>query len=269
MRKSCLALAVLFLLSTYSLPQESLTNDSVIKMVKAGLSDDLVITAIKSKPGQYDSTVDGIIALKAAGLSDKVVAALVARASGVPSAPVASGLSTPVSGQIPQPTALAAQVTVSPTQQVPLPPPTPQFHSTDGKVRIYVTDHQIVESNLVIRGAAAAAHSQAGDDPRMVEVQADMVKECPAFVVASNNPDRADYILVFRRRGGERSSMFAFGGLSGLALSAAAKVDGASLFELSGDMVYATKKNTVEKAIKDTCQHVPVPAQRSIYTPAQ
>ena len=157
MRKSCLALAVLLLLPTYSLSQESLTNDSVIKMVKAGLSDDLVITTIKSKPGQYNSTVDGIIALKAAGLSDKVVAALVARASGVPSAPVASGLSTPVSGQIPQSTALAAQVTAA-----PVPPP---FHSTDGKVRIYVTDHQIVESNLVIRGAAAAAHSQAGTIP--------------------------------------------------------------------------------------------------------
>lgn len=262
MRKSSLTLVLLCLLPLLCVAQEALNNDSVVRMVKAGLSDDLVISAIKFKPGKYDSTVDGIIALKAAGVSDKVVSALVSRASGDPLVPTNLNVSSQQSpSALPQ-----TQNMASPTQQVPPPPP---FHSTDGKVRIYVTDHQIVESNLVIRGAAAAAHSQAGDDPRMVEVQADMVKECPSFVVASNNPDRADYILVFRRRGGERTSMFAFGGLSGLALSAAAKVDGSSLFEISGDMVYATKKNTVDKAIKDTCQHVPLPTARPVYAPAQ
>ncbi len=56
--------------------------------------------------------------------------------------------------------------------------------------------------------------------------------------------------------------MFAFGGLSGLALSAAAKVDGASLFETNGDMLFASKQNTVEKAIKDICDHVPAPNAR-------
>jgi hypothetical protein len=104
------------------------------------------------------------------------------------------------------------------------------------------------------------SHTQAGDDPRTVEVEADILKVCPAFVMASNNPDRADYVLVFRRRGGSRSSMFAFGGLYGLAFSAAMKVDGASLFENDGDMVFATKQTTVEKSIRDICAHIPPPA---------
>jgi len=48
-------------------------------MVKAGISDELVISTIKSKLGHFDASVDGIIALKTAGVSDKVVAAIVAK----------------------------------------------------------------------------------------------------------------------------------------------------------------------------------------------
>ena len=40
--------------------------------------------------------------------------------------------------------------------------------------------------------------------------------------------------------------MFAFGGLAGLALSAASKVDGASLFAANGDLVFATQQRTWE-----------------------
>jgi hypothetical protein len=72
---------------------------------------------------------------------------------------------------------------------------------------------------------------------------------------------------VFRRRGGSRSSMFAFGGLTGLALSGAMKVDGASLFQADGDMVYATKQSTVEKAIKDVCAHIAPPTVAQASTP--
>jgi hypothetical protein len=230
--------------------QQALNNDSVIKLVKAGLSDDLVVSTINASPGAYDTSADGLIALKTAGVSDRVVATIVVKASAPPLAPT----------QIAPPSASAPPA-------APQPPP-PPFHSTDGKIRIYVTDHPIFESNGMAmasgnrHGASASgsSHTQAGDDPRTVEIQADILKMCPAFIMASNNPDRADYVLVFRRRGGERSSMFAFGGLYGLAFSAAMKVDGGSLFENNGDMVYATKQNTVEKAIKDICDHIPAPA---------
>lgn len=135
----------------------------------------------------------------------------------------------------------------------------------DGKIRIYVTDSQMFESTGVIRGSsnatnsasAAAFHTQAGDDPRTVEVQADIMKACSTNIIVTSDQSRADYALVFRRRGGARTAMFAFGGLSGLALSAGMKVDGASLFERNGDMVYATKKRTVESTIKDVCLHIP------------
>ena len=252
MRKSFLALTLL-VCSSLLAAQQALNNDSVIKLVKAGLSDDLIVSTINASPGSYDTSADGLIALKTAGVSDKILAAVVQKASSSAVTNTQPNSTVPVS-PLPQPASSAT-------------PPPPPFHSTDGKLRIYVTDHPIFESNGIAmasgnrHGASAGAtsHTQAGDDPRTVEVQADIVKVCPAYIMASNNPDRSDYVLVFRRRGGERSSMFALGGLTGLALSAAAKVDGASLFENNGDMVYATKQNTVEKSIQDICAHIHAP----------
>jgi hypothetical protein len=251
--------------------QQALNNDAIIKLVKAGLSDDLIVSTISASPGTYDASADGMIALKAAGVSDKVVAAIVTKAA-VP-APVPTPAPAPVTNTV---------TTPSPTPQAPPiqppapPPPLPPFHSTDGKIRMYVTDHPIFESNGVARatadrhGASAAgvSHTQAGDDPRVVEVEADILKVCPNFIVASNNPDRSDLVLVFRRRGGSRTAMFAFGGLAGLALAGTMKVDGASLFQPDGDMVYATKQSTVEKAVRDVCAHIPPPATAPSPTPA-
>jgi hypothetical protein len=239
--------------------QQALNNDSVIKLVKAGLSDDLIISTINASAGAYDTSADGIIALKTARVSDKVVSAIVTK--------VAAD-AQPVQSPIPP---LPPMFTQAPAARQAAPPP-PPFHSTDGKIRIYVTDHPIFESNEIAKAAgnrhggsaAEVSHTQSGDDPRTVEVQADILKVCPAYILASNNSDRSDYVLIFRRRGGQRSSMFAFGGLTGLALSAGAKVDNASLFDNSGDMIYATKKSSVEGAIKDVCAHIPPPAVASI-----
>jgi len=256
MRKSFLA--ILFLaFCPLLLAQQVLSNDAVVKLVKAGLSDDLIVSTINSQSGNYDTSTDGLIALKAAGVSDKVVSAIVAKAA-APSIPSPTAIANPGAVQVLAPQAAAPQPPAQPA------PPTP-FHSNDGKVRMYVTDHPIFESNGIAKAsgdrhggsAAAVSHTQAGDDPRVVEVEADILKVCPTYIVASNNADRSDLVLVFRRRGGSRSAMFAFGGLAGLALAGTMKVDGASLFQADGDMIYATKQNTLEKAVRDVCAHIP------------
>jgi hypothetical protein len=73
----------LFLISGPALvAQQQLNNDAIIKLTKAGLTDDLIITTINANPGTYDTTTDGLIALKKAKVSDKVVSALVMKASG-------------------------------------------------------------------------------------------------------------------------------------------------------------------------------------------
>jgi hypothetical protein len=78
-------LAVLFVLCcTILTAQQTLNNDAVIKLAKAGLSDDLIITTINASPGSYDTSADGLIAMKGAGVSDRVVAAIIAKNTGGP-----------------------------------------------------------------------------------------------------------------------------------------------------------------------------------------
>lgn len=80
MRKNILA--VFFLVfCPLLIAQQALNNDSVIKLTKAGLSDDLIVSTVNSQAGAYDTSTDGLIALKTAGVSDKVVAAVVAKAA--------------------------------------------------------------------------------------------------------------------------------------------------------------------------------------------
>lgn len=57
--------------------QPTLDNDAIIKVVKAGLSDDVVVGMITNQPGLYAVTPDDVISLKNAGVSDRVIAAMV------------------------------------------------------------------------------------------------------------------------------------------------------------------------------------------------
>jgi hypothetical protein len=71
--------------------QQTLNNDSIIKMVKAGLSDEVILATINSSGGQYSTSPDALIALKQAGVTDKVITAMVTKgASPGPAAPSAS-----------------------------------------------------------------------------------------------------------------------------------------------------------------------------------
>jgi hypothetical protein len=85
MRKTVLAVVFLVFGSLLT-AQQKLNNDGVIKMVKAGLAEEVIAAAVSSSPGEYDTSADGLVALKTAGAGDKVVAAIVGKASGVTTA---------------------------------------------------------------------------------------------------------------------------------------------------------------------------------------
>jgi hypothetical protein len=51
--------------------QEVLTNDSVVKMVKAGLPDAVIIQKIRVSERKFDTSADALIKLKGAGVPDK------------------------------------------------------------------------------------------------------------------------------------------------------------------------------------------------------
>ncbi len=57
-----------------------MSNDSVLRMHAAGLSDDLILQTIAAQPGRYSTGPDDLITLKQAGLSDAVLAAMANKA---------------------------------------------------------------------------------------------------------------------------------------------------------------------------------------------
>lgn len=79
---------------------DKMTNQSVIDLTKAKMSDDVIITAIQSGTPAFDTSSKGLVALKNAGVSDTVMKAILsANASPAPAAtPAAASSSSMAAG---------------------------------------------------------------------------------------------------------------------------------------------------------------------------
>ena len=62
--------------------QAPIDNEGVIKLVKSGMTEDLIISVIQQQPGNYVLGADDFVTLKAAGVSEKIIAAMLARRKG-------------------------------------------------------------------------------------------------------------------------------------------------------------------------------------------
>jgi hypothetical protein len=120
--------------------QQTLNNDAVIKLAKAGLSEDLIVSTINSQAGTYDTSADGIIALKTAGVTDKVVAAVVAKAN------------------VPTTTAVPATAAPAPSAPDPDDPASPH----DPGVYLLTTDHSGQRKMVFVERAGAGNAKTAG-----------------------------------------------------------------------------------------------------------
>jgi len=138
--------------------QEVLTNNSVIGMVKAGLSEAVIIEKIRTSERKFDTSTDGLIKLKAAGVPDKVIEAMVS--GGAPAAPAAgssqgdpaiahvSGTASrplkPVHGEM----ETSAAPFVGSRQEVVLPKPRADYRMTD-KQPVFATNLTVEQWALV------------------------------------------------------------------------------------------------------------------------
>ena len=86
MRKLSFVAVILVSLSLVAFGQEALTNASIVKMTKAGLGDDLIVSMVQNQPGHYDLNPDSLVSLKKDGVSEKVLAAMAAK-NAAPTAP--------------------------------------------------------------------------------------------------------------------------------------------------------------------------------------
>jgi hypothetical protein len=69
--------------------QETLTNESIIKLVKSGMGEQLILNVIRQQPGNYSMAADDLVALKEAGVSERIISAMLSRGRGP--APAADG----------------------------------------------------------------------------------------------------------------------------------------------------------------------------------
>jgi hypothetical protein len=61
---------------------EVLTNDSIVKLVKAGMSEEIIVNMVKAQPTRFDVSVDGLLTLKSNSVSDKIINEMVLRGQG-------------------------------------------------------------------------------------------------------------------------------------------------------------------------------------------
>ena len=101
---SILVLAVVSLTlldATSPAAQDVLTNDAVVAMKKAGLSDSVIIAKIRASQTKFDVNTQALIRLKGAGLSDQIIEAMVTHpgpAGSVRSVPAATPAAPPAAG---------------------------------------------------------------------------------------------------------------------------------------------------------------------------
>jgi hypothetical protein len=195
--------AIVFLASCYLLLAQEvergsikeMSNGSVIKLMKAGLSDDLIVSAISALPGSYDTSSDGLIALKAANASDKVVAAIVLKASSTSvsaTSPVSSAPPTAeLSGSGP-----AAQASVPPVaQDATRKSSAPAQGNLNGSVlAAEMPAEKAVVPRVFLQSASKGTNRNAARDQSM-EMSKDLEKDCPGVRVTINQ-QMADYVIL-------------------------------------------------------------------------
>ena len=82
LRRLCVVAAVLFALTALARAQggQALTNDDVVKMVRAQLAASVILTTIQSASTRFDLSPAGLITLKEAGVEDRIIEAMQAKA---------------------------------------------------------------------------------------------------------------------------------------------------------------------------------------------
>jgi hypothetical protein len=71
-----------FALAFVLFAQEPMNNDGVIKLVKSGLTEDLIINVIQQQPGSYTFGASDLVMLKEASVSEKIISAMLAKGKG-------------------------------------------------------------------------------------------------------------------------------------------------------------------------------------------
>lgn len=95
--------------------EDVMTNQTVMELVKAKTSDELIISLIKDSKTDFDTSAKAVLQLKKAGVSDAVIQAMRAKAGGQPAtaSDVPAGSGSSATGESsPPPTGLPSEIGV-------------------------------------------------------------------------------------------------------------------------------------------------------------
>ena len=231
------AVACICLLLTQPLfAQELLNNETIIKLTKAGVGEEIIVGMVSQQPGKYSLSADDVIALKKAGVSDKVLAALVLRNSGgsaQPTPSVAARLKSP--GDSTPPPALPSDATSTAAPS-----------SADGHTRVYVTDSQSWEMR---RGWSAgelngtsdnAGYQSGGARPQTAEIIKTFNQRCPEVTI-TNNIQKADFAVTLDRVGGKNI------------INHHNKI---VVYNRGGDDIFSVSARELGNSVKDACEAI-------------
>jgi hypothetical protein len=142
-----LAVLLLFLVAATASAQEVLTNDAVVAMKKAGLSESIILAKIRGSKAKFDTSTQALVGLKQAGLSDAVIEAMVSHAgpSGGPTGAPAAAVKPGAADGVPQ--VRDAIFHVRGPQYVEM---TPAIASVETNFQVFSS-----KSELVLRGRKA------------------------------------------------------------------------------------------------------------------
>jgi len=63
---------------------EPINNEGIIKLLKSGMTEDLVLNVIQQQPGNYAFGTNDLLTLKEAGVPERVITAMLAKSKGEP-----------------------------------------------------------------------------------------------------------------------------------------------------------------------------------------
>jgi hypothetical protein len=233
----CLAICPLLL------AQQTLNNDSVIKMVKMGFPQEAIINAINHSPGTYDTSPDGLVILKNAGVGSNVLSAMVLK--GMAPAPSSALGALTVSGPPPTPPHTLPAPNAPSSAQPPLAggsaAPVPSM-SVD-RPRVFITDSSSWEMRGAVGGSSSgfAGASSGGARPQTAEIIKTFGQRCPSVVINSR-AQTSDYVVELDHEGGK-----------GL-LTHKDKV--AVFVQTSGDSIFSKSTLSVGGSVQDACDSI-------------
>jgi hypothetical protein len=183
-----------------------LTNQDIIDMARAGLSDDLIIAKIRSLSGadsaKFDTGVEGLKALKAANVSDAVIKVMID----------------------PTPPAVAASApgSTSPARDPNLPPPEVGVYWKDGPTFVFIEGQALSQAKAGGRAGSFFTYGIRGEHWDAFlngPISKNRVKDRrPAFYLyVPDGTSAADFVLLKLNKKSDRREfqVGSFGGVGG------------------------------------------------------